>query len=100
LILVILGFTFIAVSVWGFYLVDFDSIVNALFTLLLSLMGCYDLSLLIDRGLNYALPFLACYQIFIFQFMFGIIAIIYVDSYRTIVIDEGNERNKDHRWES
>jgi len=32
--------------------------------------------------------------------MFGIIAIIYVDSYRTIVIDEGNERNKDHRWES
>lgn len=98
LILVVFGFTFVSISIWGYYLSSFSSFGSAMLSLLLLSMGQLDLSSTLSRGLSLAIPFLGGYYLFIYQYMFGIIVVIYIDSYRMTIIDKGTEVNPKDLW--
>lgn len=65
-------------------------------SLLLITIGCFDLQKLLSTDLSISLTYLGSYYFFIYQFMFGIIAVIYIDSYRLTIIHMGIAKEK--KW--
>jgi hypothetical protein len=98
LILVVVGFTFVSISIWGYYLENFNNFGSAMLSLMLLSMGQLDLTDTLSRGLSLAIPFVGGYYLFIYQYMFGIIVVIYIDSYRMTIVDQGTETKESDAW--
>lgn len=86
---VTIGFGFVAMNIWGYHHQEFSNFGNSVLSLLLITIGAFDNSTMLQEELRLTLTFMFFFYFFIYQFMFGIISIIYIDSYRLIIIDQG-----------
>lgn len=80
--LVLVGFAFVGMSLWGQHLVSFSSFGRAVLSLLLITMGCYNQQSVYQYSVEMTLVYMLFFYFFIFSFMFNILAVIYIDSYR------------------
>jgi len=85
----LIGFTFVGMSLWGPYLETFSTALRSIISLILITIGCFDKDSLTKYNLEYSIVYIICFYFLIFTFMFNILAVIYIDSYRLLILSEG-----------
>ncbi|KAM3145024.1 hypothetical protein pb186bvf_002699 [Paramecium bursaria] len=83
------GFTFISLQVWGYYTVDFSTFGRALLSLILITMSQFDADHLYNYQPTFSLVFMLFFFFLVLYFLSNILAVIYIDSYRLMILNNG-----------
>ncbi|CAD8145344.1 unnamed protein product [Paramecium octaurelia] len=86
---VLVGYTMISMSLYGQYNVAFSTFTRALTSLLLILTDCQDQYSFYQFDITLGTVFMIIFYFLFYTFMFNILAVMYIDSYRIIIVDQG-----------
>ncbi|CAD8141000.1 unnamed protein product [Paramecium pentaurelia] len=94
LFLILSGFAIILTSQKGPYFVNYSLFARSFAQLILMLCNSSNIGEFYDTDLTFSMLFMIFFYFILYQFLFGILAIIYIDSYRQVVISQGQPESK------
>ncbi|CAD8055129.1 unnamed protein product [Paramecium sonneborni] len=94
LFLILSGFAIILTSQKGPYFVNYSVFTRSFAQLILMLCNSSNVGEFYDTDLTFSMLFMIFFYFILYQFLFGILAIIYIDSYRQVVISQGQPESK------
>ena len=94
----LLGFALLAQSIYGHAIIDFSSYGRAFISILLLTTGQVGWQAMVQVAPTVTLPFLLIFYIIIVNFLMSLFHAIYIDNYRTVVLELGFLYEKEPSW--
>ena len=95
---ILLGFAMISQSIYGNNMVDFSTFGRSFISVLLLTVGQVNWKTMNEAGPTITLPFLLIFYMIIVFFLLSLFLGIYIDNYRTVVLEVGFLYEKEPSW--
>ena len=95
---ILLGFAALAQSIFGSNMVDYSNFERSFISILLLTIGQVDWTRMITAAPTITLPFLLIFYMIIVFFLLSLFLGIYIDNYRTVVLEFGFLYEKELSW--
>lgn len=95
---ILLGFALLAQTIYGSEMVDFSNFGRSFISVLLLTIGQVNWETMDYVAPNMTLPFLLIFYMIIVYFLLSLFLAIYIDNYRTVVLDIGFLYEQEPSW--